>query len=96
MTDKGNQYLIIFTLCLLVFAASSQVMIIAPLLPQIGIELQTSIKVLGYFITVYAIALGLSAVVIGPLSDKIGRRKILLLGSSAMTLFLLASSPMKN
>lgn len=92
MTDKGNQYLIIFTLCLLVFAASSQVMIIAPLLPQIGIELQTSKKVLGYLITVYAIALGLSAIVIGPLSDKIGRRKILLLGSSAMTLFLLAHS----
>ena len=90
MTDKGNQYLIIFTLCLLVFAASSQVMIIAPLLPQIGIELQTSKKVLGYLITVYAIALGLSAIVIGSLSDKIGRRKILLLGSSAMTLFLLA------
>lgn len=90
MTDKGNQYLIIFTLCLLVFAASSQVMIIAPLLPQIGIELQTSKKVLGYLITVYATALGLSAIVIGSLSDKIGRRKILLLGSSAMTLFLLA------
>ena len=92
MTDKGNQYLIIFTLCLLVFAASSQVMIIAPLLPQIGIELQTSKKVLGYLITVYATALGLSAIVIGSLSDKIGRRKILLLGSSAMTLFLLAHS----
>lgn len=92
MTDKGNHYLIIFPLWLLVFAASSQVMIIAPLLPQIGLEIQTSEEVLGYLITVYATALGICAIMIGPLSDKIGRRKILLLGSSAMTVFLLAHS----
>ena len=92
MIDKGNHYLIIFPLWLLLFAASSQVMIIAPLLPQIGLEIQTSEKVLGYLITVYATALGICAILIGPLSDKIGRRKILLLGSFAMTVFLLAHS----
>lgn len=92
MIDKGNHYLIIFPLWLLLFAASSQVMIIAPLLPQIGLEIQTSEKVLGYLITVYATALGICAILIGPLSDKIGRRKILLLGSFAMTIFLLAHS----
>ncbi len=89
MNDKGNHYLIIFPLWLLVFAASSQVMIIAPILPKIGAELNTSESLLGNLVTVYATMLGLCAIVIGPLSDKIGRRKILLLGSSTMTVFLL-------
>ncbi len=89
MKDKGNHYFIIFSLWLLVFAASSQVMIIAPILPKIGSELNTSESLLGYLVTVYATMLGLCAIVVGPLSDKIGRRKILLIGSSGMTLFLL-------
>lgn len=89
MNDKSNQYLIIFPLWLLVFAASSQVMIIAPILPKIGAELNTSESLLGNLVTVYATMLGLCAIVVGPLSDKIGRRKILLLGSSSMTVFLL-------
>lgn len=89
MNDKGSPYFIIFPLWLLVFAASSQVMIIAPILPKIGLELQTSESLLGNLITVYATMLGISAILIGPLSDKIGRRKILLLGSSGMTVFLL-------
>ncbi|MBO6793353.1 MAG: MFS transporter [Balneolaceae bacterium] len=89
MKDKGNHYFIIFSLWLLVFAASSQVMIIAPILPKIGTELNTSESLLGYLVTVYATMLGLCAIVVGPLSDKIGRRKILLIGSAGMTLFLL-------
>jgi predicted MFS family arabinose efflux permease len=89
MKDKGSPYFIIFPLWLLVFAASSQVMIIAPILPKIGLELQTSESLLGNLVTVYATMLGLCAIIVGPLSDKIGRRKILLIGSLGMTLFLL-------
>jgi len=89
MKLKGSQYLIIFPLWLLVFAASSQVMIIAPILPKIGAELQISESLLGNLITVYATMLGICAIIVGPLSDKIGRRKILLLGSFGMTIFLL-------
>ncbi len=89
---KRSQYLIILPLSLLVFAASSQVMIIAPILPKIGIELQTSKEQLGYLVTVYALMLGICALLVGPLSDKIGRRKILLFGSFFMSLFLLMHS----
>lgn len=84
-----SQYYIIFSLWLLVFAASSQVMIISPILPRIGIELNTSESLLGNLVTVYASMIGLFAIIMGPLSDKIGRRKILLLGSTAMTVALL-------
>lgn len=87
--SETNSYLIIFPLWLLVFAASSQVMIIAPILPTIGIELETSESLLGNLITVYATLVGICAILMGPISDKIGRRKILLIGSSSMTFFLL-------
>ncbi|MBO6524414.1 MAG: MFS transporter [Balneolaceae bacterium] len=89
---KVNPYYIIFSLWLLVFAASSQVMIISPILPKIGAELNTSESLLGYLVTVYATMIGVFAIIMGPLSDKIGRRKILLIGSAGMTLALLLHS----
>ena len=51
-------------------------MIIAPILPKIGIELQTSKEQLGYLVTVYAVMLGIYTFLVGSLSDNIGRRKI--------------------
>ena len=89
-SKQVNPYLIIFSLSLLVFAASSQVMIISPILPKIGVELQTSESLLGNLVTVYAAMIGIFAVLMGPISDKIGRRKILLIGSSGMTIALLS------
>lgn len=87
-----NPYYIIFSLWLLVFAASSQVMIISPILPTIGIELNTPESLLGNLVTVYAAMIGVFAIIMGPLSDKIGRRKILLIGSCGMTVALLLHS----
>lgn len=91
-SGKVNPYYIILSLTLLVFAASSQVMIISPILPKIGAELNTSESLLGNLITVYATMIGVFAIIMGPLSDKIGRRKILLIGSAGMTIALLLHS----
>ncbi|MEM1270665.1 MAG: MFS transporter [Bacteroidota bacterium] len=84
-TDDSNPHVIIAALWLLVFAASSQVMIISPILPLIGMELGVSPAVLGTLVTAYSIALAVSAVTIGPISDKVGRRRVLLIGTAAMT-----------
>ncbi|MFA5668320.1 MAG: MFS transporter [Balneolaceae bacterium] len=86
--NKSESFFVIFSLWLLVFASSSQIMIIAPILPQIGKELGTPTEMLGMLITVYAVMVGLFAIIMGPFSDKIGRRKVLILGSGAMTVFL--------
>lgn len=86
--QEGNPYLIIFALWLLVFAASSQVMIISPILPRISDQLGTPLEILGNLVTVYAVMVGLFAIIMGPLSDKIGRRKILLIGTGGISLFL--------
>jgi predicted MFS family arabinose efflux permease len=86
----SNPYLIIFALWLLMFSASSQLMIISPILPQIGAELNIPESIQGTLITAYAIMLSIFALVMGPISDKIGRRRILMwgCGSMAFALFL--------
>lgn len=86
--QDGNPYIIIFSLWMLLFAASSQVMIISPILPRISEQLGTPVDILGYLVTVYAIMVGFFAIIMGPLSDKIGRRKILLIGTGFISLFL--------
>lgn len=63
-------------------------MIIAPILPTIGKSLDISTTLLGNLITIYAVMVGVFAIIMGPLSDKIGRRKILLIGTGSMALFL--------
>ena len=64
-------------------------MIITPLLPQIGVELGIAESRLGTLVSAYAIMVGIFAIVAGPVSDKIGRRRILLLGTAVMTVALL-------
>ncbi len=83
-----SPYLIVFTLWLLVFSAASQIMIISPILPQIGTELGIPDAVLGTLVSAYSLFVGIFAVLAGPVSDKIGRRRILLLGAGTMTLAL--------
>ena len=76
---------IVFALWLLVFAASSQIMIITPILPRIGEELGIGESALGTLVSAYSVMVGFFAIVAGPVSDKIGRRRILLLGTAVMT-----------
>ena len=75
-------------LWLLVFAAASQIMIVAPILPRIAEELSVDASSLGLLMTVYAIAVGVFALVAGPISDRFGRRRILLFGAAALSIAL--------
>lgn len=63
-------------------------MIIAPILPRISEQLAVSEGLLGTLVTAYAVMVGVCALITGPISDKIGRRKILLIGTATMTLAL--------
>ena len=75
-------------LWLLVFSSASQTMILSPILPQIGAELSIDPAVLGTLVSAYALMVGIFAVISGPISDRIGRRRILLLGTGVMALAL--------
>jgi predicted MFS family arabinose efflux permease len=87
--DRLKDRLIIFTLWLIIFASSSQFLIIAPILPQLGDELNISDDQLGLLITSYALFLAFFAIVAGPISDRVGRRMVLLVGSGTMAVALL-------
>ncbi|MBW3535185.1 MAG: MFS transporter, partial [Gemmatimonadetes bacterium] len=63
-------------------------MIISPILPRIGEELGIAEAVLGTLVSAYSLMVGVFAVISGPISDRIGRRRILLLGCGIMTLAL--------
>lgn len=83
--QAGNSYVIIFALWLLVFSSSSQIMIVSPMLPQIGRQLNVAENLQGLLVSVYALAVGIFALVAGPISDRFGRRLMLLAGAGLMT-----------
>lgn len=86
---KSHPYLVLFALWLMVFSASSQVIIVSPILPRIGEALGVAESRLGLLITVYAVMLSVFAIITGPISDTIGRRRVLLIGSGSMAVALL-------
>ncbi len=86
--ERSSPGLIVFALWLLVFSASSQIMIISPILPEIGEALSIPDAVLGTLVSAYALMVGVFAIISGPISDKIGRRQILLIGTGVMTVAL--------
>jgi len=85
---ETSPYLIVFSLWLLVFSASSQIMIISPILPEIGKQLNIADTLLGTLVTAYSLMVGLFAIISGPISDRIGRRRILLIGTGIMAVSL--------
>ncbi|MFC1575640.1 MFS transporter [Gemmatimonadota bacterium] len=86
MTNRHpSPYLIVFSLWLLVFSASSQIMIISPILPLIGEQLDIADTLLGTLVTAYSLMVGVFAIISGPISDRVGRRRILLMGTLVMT-----------
>jgi len=87
--EPPRAFLIVFTLWLLVFSSASQTMIISPILPRIGVELDIADAALGTLVTAYSLMVALFAILAGPVSDKVGRRRILLIGCGAMTFALI-------
>jgi len=80
--------LILFALWLMMFSASSQLIIMVPILPEIAETLGVNAFWRGMLLTAYALSLGVSALVTGPASDRIGRRRILMYGTGLMTVTL--------
>lgn len=84
----SSPLLIVFALWLLVFSSASQTMIISPILPTIGEQLGIADAALGTLVSAYSIMVGIFAIISGPISDKFGRRRMLLVGAGTMTVAL--------
>jgi predicted MFS family arabinose efflux permease len=87
-SKTANPYLILFALWLMMFSASSQLIIMVPILPEIAETLGVNAFWRGMLLTAYALSLGVSALITGPASDRIGRRRILLYGTGLMAVTL--------
>ncbi|MCX4247364.1 MFS transporter [Paraliomyxa miuraensis] len=87
--SPGRDRLVLLALWLTVLASTSQIMIVAPILPQIGEELHIAPALRGTLVTGFALTLSVFALVVGPISDRVGRRPILLWGSGALAAALL-------
>ena len=70
------------------FTAASQTIIVTPILPLIGGELGVGPGPMGLLVSVYSWVLAFAALVMGPISDRIGRRRVLLIGSGALAVAL--------
>jgi predicted MFS family arabinose efflux permease len=86
--DPPHARLVLFALWLMVFTSGSQVMLISPIFPRVREQLGVAEGALGTLVAVDAIMLGVMALVAGPISDRIGRRRILLLGTGLMSVAL--------
>ncbi len=84
MHRSTRTYLVLFALWLMMFSASSQVIIVSPILPEISAALDIPEALQSWLVSVYAFMLCIFALATGPVSDKIGRRRILLIGTAAM------------
>jgi len=78
----------LFALWLMVFSSGSQVMLIAPIFPRMREQLPLPEAALGMLVAIDAVMLGAVALIAGPISDRIGRRRIMLVGSGVMTVAL--------
>ncbi|MFO8099310.1 MAG: MFS transporter [Salinibacter sp.] len=87
-SKTAKSYLILAALWLMMFSASSQLIIMVPILPEIGEALGVNTFWRGMLLTAYALSLGVSALLTGPASDRIGRQRILLYGTGLMAVTL--------
>lgn len=94
--SRRSDWPILAALFAMNFASTSQVFLVAPILPRIGEALAIPQELRGTLITAYGACAGLFALLAGPISDRYGRRFILLVGTTWMTtalvLHLLAES----
>ncbi|WP_052812661.1 MFS transporter [Desulfonatronum thioautotrophicum] len=88
--DPTSSRRILIVLWLVLFATWSQFMLVAPLLSQISHRLDVPEVHLGWLISGYAIAMGVCTLAWGPISDRLGRRRLLMLASGLMALALFA------
>ena len=78
----------LFALWLMVFTAASQTIIVTPILPLISAELGVAVGRLGPLVSVYSVVLAVAALVMGPVSDRIGRKRVMAIGSGVLAVVL--------
>ena len=78
--DNGFRWRVALVLFGVLFLGVSDTQLVAPLLPLIARDLQISPGSAGMIVTTYSLAAAAFALLIGPISDRVGRKKVLAAG----------------
>ncbi|MBG0967146.1 MFS transporter [Bacillus sp. SRB1LM] len=79
MNDRGIKPML-FILAIVAFFIGMDSLVVSPLIPDIAKATVTPIEKGGWLITSYALFYGLTAPLFGPISDKIGRKQMIVTG----------------
>lgn len=77
---NGVDRRVVGLLFLVLFTSGADMLIITPILPQLAADLGVGVDRAGLWVTAYAAATATFALIFGPISDRVGRKPILLLG----------------
>jgi multidrug resistance protein len=86
--EKGFKWTVALILFGVLFLGVSDTQLVAPMLPLIAQDLGTTPGRAGIIVTTYSLAAAAFALFVGPLSDRVGRKKVLVGG---LALFTIAS-----
>jgi len=67
------------------FTSGADLLVINPTLPEMAADLGVSVELASTWVSAYALATGSFALLFGPISDRLGRRRILLAGLATLT-----------
>src|SRR5215471_7281662 len=86
--EKRFQWNVALILFGVLFLGVSDTQLVGPLLPLIAVDLRTTPGHAGIIVTTYSLAAAAFALFVGPLSDRVGRKRVLV---SGLALFAVAS-----
>lgn len=84
--------IIVALLCSVIFCSGTDLLIMTPILPQLVRDLGVDVSRGSWWVTVYAIATAACALIFGPISDRVGRRPIMVAGIAVLGLGTLTCS----
>src|SRR5205809_4168141 len=84
--EKGFQWNVALILFGVLFLGVSDTQLVAPLLPLIAQDLGTTPGHAGIIVTTYSLAAAAFALFVGPLSDRVGRKRVLVFGLALFTI----------
>lgn len=81
---RGPELRVVALLCLVLFTSGADMLIITPILPRLAADLGVGVDRGGLWVTAYAAATAGFALIFGPISDRVGRRPVVLGGMALL------------